>query len=159
MKFGYTPYAPNMCHHMFCLLRVIFSEGCGKVSRRWWETNHFDTAVLRTAKSLRVMSSSVHSIFLGGAFGPGVVTTWRFLGRPFWVWRGMISWHFFVEHLPLPVCRFAHSSMHSEDTYNLLICKHIFIYIHIVTCATQWIKQNVSQSEKQSNISRSFKPT
>lgn len=142
MKFGYTPYTPNMCHHMFFLLRVIFSEGCGKVSRRWWETNHWEQpnhceswAVQCIQFFLEAplgLESLPHDVSLGDLFGFGGA------------WFPDI---FFVEHLPLPVCRFAHSSMHSEDTYNLLICKHILIYTYCNMC--NWMNQAKCLSKRE----------
>ena len=154
MKFGYTPYAPNMCHHMFCLLRVIFSEGCGKVSRRWWETNHWE-------QPNHCESWAVECIqfFLEAPQGLESLPQRRYLGRPFWVWRG----HDFLIFFLLSTCRFQYVDLPiqacTQRIRTIYWYVNIYWYIHIVTCATEWIKQNVSQSEKQSNISRSFKPT
>lgn len=106
---------------------------------------------LRTAKIIASHDQlSAFNFSTPVASGPGVVTTWRYLGRPFWVWGG----HDFLTFFLLSTCRFQYVDLPIQACTQRI--RAIYWY---VTCATQSIKQNVSQSEKQSNISRSFKPT
>ena len=117
-----------------------FSEGCGKVSRRCFPKMMGNKPLwyLSCCENSQIIAShdqlSAFNFSTPVASGPGVVTTKTLPWETFLGLGGHFLTIFFVEHLPLPVCRFAHSSMHPEDTYNLLICKHIFIYTYCNMC-------------------------
>lgn len=129
MKFGYTPYTPNMCHHMFCLLRVIFQRVVARFPEDDGKQTTENSQIIASHEQLSAFNFSWRRLWAWSRYHKDVT-----LGDLFGFGGAWFPDIFFVEHLPLPVCRFAHSSMHSEDTYNLLICKHIFIYTYCNMC-------------------------